>query len=409
MFETSKHSIRSGRLSRLRDSRSCSRASTRRRRRCSAALVSCSSASRAFSSASSASRRFSPALRCPHLDARAAEIAEEGRKRVRVDDVGRDDDLGRDRRRGAVVLQAEGLEDGGAILSLDVLEVEREAVDEPPPTEGEELHRGAVAVRGEPDHVDRPHGALVGGLPLRKALDGAQPVSVARGLLEPLLGRGRSHPLLQGAPDGARLAREELDHPVDDLAVLLDRDRADTGRGAALDVEVEAGDPRMATWLRALAGAELEDAVQDVERLAHLLRVRVRAEVDVAAAVTLSREHHARVLVRHGDRDVREGLVVAEPDVERWAVALHEVLLEMQRLGLALRDDHLDAADSRHEVADALARVAPAVEVAAHTGPEGLRLPDVEDLVARVAKEIDARSLRQPTELAPNGIFTHES
>ena len=165
----------------------------------------------------------------------------------------------------------------------------------------------------------------------------------------------------------------------------------------------------MTARLRALAGPELEDAVQHVERLAHLLRVRVRAEVDVAAAVALAREHHPRVLVPHGDRDVRERLVVAEPDVERRPVALDEVLLEVERLGLALGDDHLDPADPRDELADAVARVAAAVEVAAHAGPEGLRLPDVEDLVARVAKEIDARSLRQPTQLAPNGIFTHES
>ena len=81
----------------------------------------------------------------------------------------------------------------------------------------------------------------------------------------------------------------------------------------------------------------------------------------------------------------------------------------MERLRLALRDDHLDAGDARDEVADALTRVAAAVEIAAHPGPERLRLADVEDLVARVTKEIDARSLRQPTELAPNGIFTHES
>ena len=87
---------------------------------------------------------------------------------------------------------------------------------------------------------------------------------------------------------------------------------------------------------------------------------------------------------------------------------LDEVLLEMERLGLALRDDHLDPMDPLHELADPGARVA-AVEVAAHPGPERLRLADVEDLVARVAKEVDARARRQPLQLAPNGIFTHAS
>ena len=56
----SKHSIRSGRLSRLSASRSSSSACTRRNCFCSAANVAESSASRAFWAASSASRRFSP-------------------------------------------------------------------------------------------------------------------------------------------------------------------------------------------------------------------------------------------------------------------------------------------------------------------------------------------------------------
>ena len=100
-------------------------------------------------------------------------------------------------------------------------------------------------------------------------------------------------------------------------AVVLLRHVADAGRQAALDVVVEARDPAVAAGLRALARPVGEDAVQDVERLAHLLRVRVRAEVDDAAPVPLAREHDARVLVLHGHRDVRERLVVAQPDVER--------------------------------------------------------------------------------------------
>ena len=82
-------------------------------------------------------------------------------------------------------------------------------------------------------------------------------------------------------------------------------------------------------------------------------------------------------------------------------VPLDEVLLEVQRLGLALRDDHLDPMHPLHELVDAGARVAAAVEVAAHAGPERLRLADVEDLVALVAKEVDARARRQPTAAGP--------
>ena len=47
------------------------------------------------------------------------------------------------------------------------------------------------------------------------------------------------------------------------------------------------------------------------------------------------------------------------------------------------------------------ARVAAAVEVAAHAGPERLRLADVEDLVALVAKEVDARARAAAVSAAP--------
>ncbi len=62
--------------------------------------------------------------------------------------------------------------------------------------------------------------------------------------------------------------------------------------------------------------------------------------------VPLAREHHARVLVLDRDGDVRERLVVAEPDVERRPVPLDEVLLEVERLDLAAGDDHLDVGDA---------------------------------------------------------------
>ena len=236
-----------------------------------------------------------------------------------------------------------------------------------------------------------------------------QAVPVARGLLEALVGRGLAHPAFELAADRTRLAGEELDHPVDDLPVPVLGDRADARRRAALDVEVEAGDARMAARLRPLAWPELEDPIEHVEGLAHLLRVRVRPEVDRSAPVTLAGEHHAGIRVGDRHRDVRERLVVPQADVERRPVALDEVLLEVQRLRLALRDDHLDAPDPVDHPVDADAHVGAAVEVAAHASPERLRLADVEDVVAIPAEEVDARAARQLAELAPNGIFMHAS
>ena len=204
-----------------------------------------------------------------------------------------------------------------------------------------------------------PIDAPLGRLPLGEVLDREQPVAVARRLLEPLV-RGRlAHLPLELALGSAASSpeRNSITPSITSPVVLL-RDVADARREAALDVVVEARDAAVAPGLRPLARPVPEDAVEHVERLAHLLRVRVRAEVDDAAAVPLAREHHARVVVLDRDGDVRERLVVAQPDVERRPVALDEVLLEVQRLDLGAGDDHLDVGDARDELRDR-ARLSP--------------------------------------------------
>src|SRR4029077_8186490 len=130
------------------------------------------------------------------------------------------------------------------------------------------------------------------------------------------------------ALDRPAAALEELDHAVDQLAVALLGDVPDARGEAASDVVVEARDAAAPPRLRALAGPVREDAVQDVERLAHLRCARVRPEVADTLAVPLAGERHARVPVTERDGDVGVALVVAEPDVERGPVPLDQVLLE---------------------------------------------------------------------------------
>ena len=407
MFETSKHSIRSGRLSRFSASRSSSRAWTRRRRSCSRCAASVSTSSRAFSTASSTSRRFSPraGARTTTRDPRRAE------RNSAIAPVSaalrRDEHLGRDARRRAVVLDHERLQHRELVLLHDVLEMEPVAVDHLPVSQREDLDGCPVARDREPDDVDRADGPLVGRLPLGEVADREEPIPIAGGVLETLFRRGLPHPLLQLALDRRGVAGEELDDAVDDLAVGLRRDRLDAGREAAVDVEVEARDARVAARARPLARPELEHAVEHVQRLAHLLRVRVRAEVDRAAPVPLPREHDPRVLVRDRHRDVRERLVVAEPDIERRAMALDEVLLEMERLGLVAGDDDLDVRDHRGE----LGRSRPAVralEVAAHARAQRLRLPDVEHVAVFVPEEVDPRGARERLQLLFK-VFSHSA
>src|SRR3954449_5204689 len=120
--------------------------------------------------------------------------------------------------------------------------------------------------------------------------DRLQAVAVHRRLLELLLGCGVLHLLLDVALDLAVAAGEEVDDRVDRLAVLLLRHVADAGGTAALDEVVEAGAAGRAAGLGAVAAAVLEDLAEQVERLSHPLRVRVRPEVRAVAPVLLARE-----------------------------------------------------------------------------------------------------------------------
>ena len=177
-----------------------------------------------------------------NLDPGAAPLGEEVGQWSGVPHVARHHDLRRHARRGAVVLENEGLEDRRRVLPLDVLEVEAVAVDQLPVPQREDLDDGAVVHVCDADHVDRPDGRLVGTLPLGEVAHREEPVSEAGGLLEALVVGRTLHPLLELAHDRARVAGEELDHVVDHLPVVLLRHVPHARGQAALDVVIEAGD-----------------------------------------------------------------------------------------------------------------------------------------------------------------------
>ena len=85
------------------------------------------------------------------------------------------------------------------------------------------------------------------------------------------------------------------------------------------------------------------------------------------------------------------------------AVALDEVLLEMERLDLGPRDDHLDAGRALDELRDPGARVAaPRLEVGTDPRAQRFRLPDVEDVGTLAAKEVHTRLRRKSLQRITN-------
>ena len=251
--------------------------------------------------------------------------------------------------------------------------------------------------------------AVVGdALALEQRAHGLQPVALERRLLVVLLAGGEVHPPLEVALDlrGSGRRGSAID-AVDALAVLLLGDVADAGRPAALDVVVEARRARAPARLGALAGAEQEDLAEQVERPAHALGVRVRAEVGALAAVALAREVDAREVLVERDRDVRIRLVVAQPDVEARLVLLDEVLLGEQRLGLGLRRRAYSMWSICVE--QLVGRTRRAGEVRGHALADRLRLADVDHAPARVAEQVDAGLVGQRPALLGQSLLRAES
>jgi hypothetical protein len=197
-------------------------------------------------------------------------------------------------------------------------------------------HRDArvVAVARVADHVAVAALELEHHRRLLHALEVAEGVAkLARALeIEPLGG------LLHARRDAAHhlvgLAVEEDGDLVDHRPVVVERLVADARGLAALDREVEAGALGHLARHVVVARPHREDALDDVQRLAHPPDVGVRTEVARPVALEAARDEHARVGLLDGDLDVRVVLVVLERDVEARPVLLDEVRFEDQRVRL---------------------------------------------------------------------------
>ena len=399
----SKPSIRTG--TRSRASASCREesVSTRCWRRCSRRSLSWASASLAFFSASSRSRRRSPRDADPDLDLRVALAGERlGEHAGAALQLGPDDHPAGDRRRGAVVLEQEGLGDLPRVAVLThrlvlARQVEALSLRQHAVAHLEDLCVRVASLDRHGDQVRAAQRAAGHLLALHHRAHRVEPVAEERRPLEVLGLGGLLHLRLEVARDLLVAAGEEGDDPVDVSPVLLLVDVAHAGRLAAIDVVVETGDPRAPAGLRSLAGPVLEELAEQVEGLANALGAGEGAEVGAIGPVALASEVDARKLLVEADADVRIGLVVPQPDVEPGAVALDEALLRKQRLGLVPGDQELD----RVRPVDQLGRAAharsaaPALAREVRRDPlaDRVRLADVEGLTRPVAENVDAGSV----------------
>ena len=260
----------------------------------------------------------------------------------------------------------------------------------------DDLERDALAVEAEHvlvAEVGRHHPLL-----LERHLERAHLVADVGGHLEVGARRGVLHAPAQPVQELVALAVEEQAHVAHLLGVGLARDGQHAGRGAALDLVLQAGAPAVVQDVVG-AGAQLEVAVHDAQRLPAGRRRVVRAEVVGAVVAQLAHDLEARPLGVGVEAQHEVVLVVLEVDVEARLVLLDERVLEEQRLLLVRGDDRLDVGDDpleqRHEVAAVARR---RLEVLAHAVAQHGGLADVDRLAAAVLHDVDAGRRRQALE-----------
>ena len=204
--------------------------------------------------------------------------------------------------------------------------------------EGLDAHRPALA--GEREHVGVAEPLGVDRLAALDEGQRAQPVAEDRGELEiHRLGRlGHQPPEL--LLDLGRLAAEEVLRVADQLGIAGFVDAADAGRRAAADLVEQAG-PRAVGEEAVGAAPQQEQFLQRVERRADRAGAGERAVILALVPPRAAMELDAREVMVLAQQDEGEAFVVAQQHVVGRPVALDQLRLEQQRLGLAVGGDDL--------------------------------------------------------------------
>ena len=282
---------------------------------------------------------------------------------------------------GEVHLGDEGGDDVGGVLREPELGEMAFRIDDAPCPHVDDVDAGVGLVEFGGDDVGVA--ALVGDdLLVLDAAQSGDAVADDGGLLELFAGGGGFHVFCQLGEQPVALAFEEQLRIAHLFGVFLLRDEADAGRGAALDLVLQAG-PGAVAVIAVLALAHLEDLLQHVEAVPGRMGAGVRAVKDALAAAAAAVEGEPGEVLVFGEQDVGVGLVVAQLDVVGGPVPLDQRLFEQQRLGFAVGDGDFDAGHLvQHGEA---ARVqGGAAEIAAHAVAQVGGLADVDDLAGAV-------------------------
>ena len=292
----------------------------------------------------------------------------------------------------AVELADEGAEDGLGRIVRPVAREECTVAVVLARAEEEHLDAGLPRLDVDGHHVRVPHRGQVDALAHLDVGERLDAVAEGRRGLEFQRVAGRGHALGEPALHLLAAPGEEGAGLVDQPVVVGLGDAADAGRGAALDLVLQAG-PRAALQHRIRARAQRKGALQRVDGEVHRAGRSEGAEVVAACTLGAAVLGDLRPGVVAAEQDIGEGLVVAEQDVVVRLEPLDHVALEQQRLDLALGGDDLDRGGAGDHALQAHRQRAD-VDVGLDPLAQALGLADVERLLVPVAHAVDAGARR---------------
>ena len=190
-----------------------------------------------------------------------------------------------------------------------------------------------------------------------------------------------------------RLAGQEVAAIVDQLLVAVLVDPPDARRRTALDLVQQA---RPVARLEEAVGAtaQQEQLLQRVQRVVDAARAGERAVVIARRPPRPAMLLDAREIVIAAQQDERKRLIVAQQHVIGGAIALDQLRLEQQRLGLVVGRDDRHRPRLRDHPLQPLGE-ALHLRVIRHALLQRARLADVQHVALGIVHAIDAGARRQ--------------
>ena len=144
-----------------------------------------------------------------------------------------------------------------------------------------------------------------------------------------------------------------------------------------------------------VAGAQLEQFIQEFYRIFYCRRARVRPEIAGFIFFHLPGKLHPGESLRYGDLDKRVCFIILQQRIIFRAVLLDQIIFQHQRFQLRIRHNIFKPRDLLHHLLDLRPPAMYFAKIGAHSVVQVYRFSHIEDRVRLVVHNIYARLCRQ--------------